>query len=131
MSKYDEAKEIAQKILELEKTRKSAVDDLKGLKEELLVLVTENSIENIFEFNGGIVFLEKSVTYKPADSFTSETEVKSKSNDISDDFIEAYFNPDLKLNKHAKKALREGESDELLAVLVEEPKQSIKVKLSA
>lgn len=48
MSKYDEAKEIAQKILELEKTRKSAVDDLKGLKEELLVLVTENSIENMF-----------------------------------------------------------------------------------
>ena len=32
MSKYDEAKEIAKKLLELEKTRKQSADEQKALK---------------------------------------------------------------------------------------------------
>lgn len=130
MSKYEEAKEIAQKLLELEKTRKQSADDQKALKEELLVLVTENQIDSMFEFNDGIVFVETSTKYKVADGLKEETEVKSKQPDkVSDDFIGTYFNPDLKLSKQAKKAIRE-EDSELLAVLVPEEKTKITIKIA-
>lgn len=130
MSKYDEAKEIAQKLLELEKTRKQSTDDQKALKEELLALVTENQIDSMFEFNDGIVFAETSVEYKVADGLKEETEVKSKQPDkVSDDFIGTYFNSDLKLNRQAKKAIRE-EDSELLAVLVPQEKTKITIKIA-
>ena len=60
----------------------------------------------------------------------AEMELKSKKPDkVSDDFIETYFTPDLKLNKQAKKAIREEDSD-LLAVLVPEEKRKIKIAIS-
>ena len=105
MSKYDEAKEIAKKLLELEKTRKASADDQKALKEELLTILEENQIDSMFEFSDGVVFLDKSTKWSVADGLKEETEVKSKKPDkVSDDFIETYFTPDLKLNKQAKKA---------------------------
>lgn len=130
MSKYDEAKEIAKKLVELEKTRKQSADDQKALKEELLTLIEENSIDSMFEFEDGIVFMEISTSWKVADGLKEETEVKSKKPEkLSNDFIEAYFEPDLKLSKHAKKAIRE-EDSELLAVLVPEEKKKIKITVS-
>lgn len=130
MSKYDEAREIAKKLIELEKIRKQSADEQKGLKEELLTLISENEIESMFEFNDGVVFAEKSKTWKVADGLKEETEVKSKKPEkLSNDFIEAYFKPDLKLNKQAKKAIREEDSD-LLAVLVPEDKLKIKITVS-
>lgn len=130
MSKYEEAKEIAKKLLELEKTRKQSVDDSKALKEELLALIAENQIDSMFEFTDGIVFAETTTKYKVADGLKEETEVKSKQPDkVSDDFIGTYFNPDLKLSKQAKKAIRE-EDSELLAVLVPEEKTKITIKIA-
>lgn len=130
MSKYDEAKEIAKKLLELEKTRKASADDQKALKEELLTILEENQIDSMFEFSDGVVFLDKSTKWSVADGLKEETEVKSKKPDkVSDDFIETYFTPDLKLNKQAKKAIREEDSD-LLAVLVPEEKRKIKIAIS-
>lgn len=130
MSKYDEAKEIAKKLLELEKTRKQSTDDQKALKEELLTILEENQIESLFEFEDGVVFLEKSTKWSIADGLKEETAVKSKQPDkVSDDFIKTYFTPDLKLNKQAKKAIREEDTD-LLAVLVPEEKRKIKIAIS-
>lgn len=131
MSKLEEAKEIAKKLLELEKTRKASVDDQKALKEELLTIFEENpNIVTMFEFPEGIVLKETSTKWSVADGLKEETEVKSKKPDkVSDDFIETYFIPDLKLNKQAKKAIREEDSD-LLAVLVPEEKAKIKIVIS-
>lgn len=56
MGNYEEAKEVVHKILELEKTRKTAQDEAKKLKEQLLVMVTENNIDSIFEFTDGPPF---------------------------------------------------------------------------
>lgn len=130
MSKYDEAKEVAKKLVELEKIRKQSMDEQKALKEELLNLIQENEIDSMFEFNDGVVFAEKSTTWKVADGLKEETQVKSKKPEkLSDDFIETYFKPDLKLSKQAKKAIRE-EDSELLAVLVPEEKLKIKITVS-
>lgn len=131
MSKLEEAKEIAKKLLELEKTRKTSVDDQKALKEELLTIFEENpNIVTMFEFPEGIVLKETSTKWSVADGLKEETEVKSKKPDkVSDDFIGTYFIPDLKLNKQAKKAIREEDSD-LLAVLVPEEKAKIKIVIS-
>lgn len=128
MSKYDEAKEIAQKLVELELQRTEAVEQQKLLKDELLTLITENSIDSMFECQNGLVFLESKTNYKIADGLLDETEIKSKTPEkISDDFIETYFAPDVKLNKQAKKAIKDGDND-LLAVLVPVEKNSIKIK---
>ena len=117
-------------MLELEKTRKASADDQKALKEELLTILEENQIDSMFEFSDGVVFLDKSTKWSVADGLKEETEVKSKKPDkVSDDFIETYFTPDLKLNKQAKKAIREEDSD-LLAVLVPEEKRKIKIAIS-
>ena len=131
MSKLEEAKEIAKKLLELEKTRKTSADDQKALKEELLTIFEENpNIVTMFDFPEGIVLKETSTKWSVADGLKEETEVKSKKPDkVSDDFIETYFIPDLKLNKQAKKAIREEDSD-LLAVLVPEEKAKIKIVIS-
>lgn len=131
MSNYEKAKGLAEKILELEKVRKTAQDDVKVLKDELLEIITTNSINSFFEFPTGLVFLDRTTTYKIADGLKEETKVTSKSPDkISPDFVEEYFTPDVKLNKAAKKAIREESSDLLLSVLVPEEKQKIKVTLS-
>lgn len=130
MSKYDEAREIAKKLVELEKVRKQSADDQKALKEELLTLINDHPIDSMFEFEDGIVFMETSTNWKVADGLQEVTEVKSKKPDkLSDDFIEAYFKSDLKLNKQAKKAIKE-EDSELLAVLVPEEKQKIKITIA-
>lgn len=127
---YEKAKEIAEKLLELEQTRKSAVDDAKLLKEELIALASENSIDTYFELPAGIVFLENSTNWKIADGLKEETAVKSKKPEqLSNDFIELYFKPDLKLSKHAKRAIQE-EDSELLSVLVPEEKTKVKITLA-
>ncbi len=127
---YERAKEIAQKLLELEKTRKQSADEQKTLKDELLVLITENSIDSTFDFPDGMVFLEQSTSWKIADGLKEETKVQSKKPEqISNDFVELYFKPDLKLSKQAKKAIKDEDND-LLAVLVPEEKSKIKIALA-
>lgn len=106
MSKYDEAKKIAEKLVELELTRKTVTQELKAGKDELLDLIHNNEIESMFEFNNGVVFVETSTKYEIADGLKEETEVKSKSPEkLSQDFVDSYFATDLKLNKRAKKRL--------------------------
>lgn len=129
MSKtYDDAKKLAEELVELELQRVEITDKQKLLKEELLGMVMENPIDSMFECQNGLVFLESKTNYKIADGLIEETEVKSKTPEkISDDFIETYFAPDVKLNKQAKKAIKDGDND-LLAVLVPVEKKSIKIK---
>ena len=130
MSKtYDDAKKLAEELVELELKRVEITDKQKLLKEELLGVIIENSIDSMFECRNGLVFLDSKTSYKIADGLIEETEVKSKTPEkISDDFIETYFAPDVKLNKQAKKAIKDGDS-ELLAVLIPIEKLSIKIKV--
>lgn len=127
MSKVEEAREIARKLVELEKTRKETSDQIKALKEEFLSLVIENNIESTYEVQNGMVFLETSTKYVIADGLREELGVKSESPDkISQDFVEEFFVPDIKLSKKAKKAIKEDDTD-LLSVLVPEEKTSVKI----
>ena len=127
MTAYEDAKEIARKLVDTERTRKNAQTELKALKEELLAIYEDNNIDKIFEFTDGIVMLEHSVNYKIADGMKEATEVKSKKpEELSEDFIEEFFVPDIKLSKKAKKAILEDNQD-LLSVLVPEEKDKVKI----
>lgn len=127
MSKYDEAKEIAQKLVDLEIERKEIVKKQKELKANLLDILENNSIDSMFEFQNGICCLESKTTFKISDGFKQETKVTSKSPDkISPDFVETFFVPDLKLSKIAKKEILEDNTD-ILSILVPEEKQNIKI----
>ena len=117
MTAYEDAKEIARKLVDTERTRKNAQTELKALKEELLAIYEDNNIDKIFEFTDGIVMLEHSVNYKIADGMKEATEVKSKKpEELSEDFIEEFF----------KKAILEDNQD-LLSVLVPEEKDKVKI----
>lgn len=127
MTAYEDAKEIARKLVDTERTRKNAQTELKALKEELLAIYEDNNIDKIFEFTDGIVMLEHVVNYKIADGMKEATEVKSKKpEELSEDFIEEFFIPDIKLSKKAKKAILEDNQD-LLSVLVPEEKDKVKI----
>lgn len=124
---YEEAKRIAEKLVELEITRKTACDEMKRLKEELLGMCESGTIETTFEVQNGLVYMDTKTTHKPADGLKEETMIKSKSPEkLSQDFIDFNFVPDLKLSKMAKKAISEGDS-ELLSVLSVETKHLIKI----
>lgn len=128
MGKYEEAKEIAKKLVELEVARKSATEQQKLLKDELMDLIKTNNIDSYFEFNDGIVFVDSTTSYKVADGLKEETEVTSKSPEkLSPDLLENYFTSDIKLNKQAKVAIQEGDTD-LLSLLYEETKEKIAIK---
>lgn len=128
MSKYEEAKVIAEKLVNLEVKRKEIAEEQKLLKEELQTLILEESIDSMFECQNGLVYLDATTTYEIADGLKEEIEAKSKAPEkISDDFIQSYFNPDIKLNKLAKKAIGDGDTG-LLSVLNPVSKSSIKIK---
>lgn len=130
MTTIEEHKKLAEKLIELEKTRKEAQDELKVLKEEYLTNVIENNFASTYETSNGMIFLDSTVSYKIADGLKEETEVKSKSPEkLSQDFVETFFTPDLKLSKKAKKAIKEDDTD-LLAVLVPEEKTKVKIVIA-
>lgn len=127
MATLEEQNKIAEKMLELEKTRKEAQDELKILKEEFIQNIIENEFPSIYEFTTGMVFIDTTTTYKIADGLIEETEVKSKSPEkLSQDFVEEFFAPNLKLSKKARQAIKE-EDTELLSVLVPEEKAKVKI----
>lgn len=130
MATIEEHNKLSEKIIELEKTRKEAQDELKVLKEEYLSNILENDFPSVFESPNGMIFLDSTVSYKIADGLKEETEVKSKSPEkLSQDFVEEFFTPDLKLSKRAKKAIKEDDT-ELLSVLVPEEKTKLKIVLA-
>lgn len=129
MTTYEEARKMAETILELEKTRSEAQEKLKIAKDELLTALQEENMETMFDLQDGLVYLDSSTNYKIPDGLLEEVEAKSKSPDkISQDFIDNMFMPDLKLSKKAKRAIKD-EDSELLSVLVPTEKVTIKVKL--
>lgn len=126
---YDQARELARQLVSLEITRKETQDKQKALKDELLALIEDNTIETTFEFDNGLVYLDETTSFKIADGLQEETEVTSKSPDKLDpEFIKKNFDAGLKLSKQAKKAIREGNVD-ILAVVVPETKQKIKINV--
>lgn len=122
----ENVKDLAEKLVELEVQRKTITDEQKLLKDELLQLMEEND-ERIIECQNGIVALDTTTTWKVSDGLEEATEVKSKDvKQLSPDFLEAYFNPDLKLSKRAKQELKKGNS-ELASCLYEDTKTKVKV----
>ena len=127
---YEEAKEIAQQILDTEIERKEASDKLKELKEKLLEAVTENNIDRTFEFQQGFVTVTTEDKLVIPDGLKEEIIAKVKNpTKLSQDLIDEYFGTKLDLNKKGKMALREGEDPDLANMIVIEQKDKVIVKV--
>lgn len=129
-NKFEEARQIAQRCINLETKRKEANDELKIAKEELLAFLQDNpTVDRMFEFQNGIVFVETKTSYKIPEGLKQETELKSKHpQEISPEFLQENFVPDVKLSKLGKKRIKD-ESSELLSVLINETKEKIKITI--
>ena len=129
----EKAKEIAQKLVNLESDRKSITDEQKDLKDELLELFQneEEHVETHIDVQNGLVYLDKSIKFSLPDGLLSEIQAKVKDpKKLSQDLIEESFKPDLKLTKEAKNELKNSENVDLAKLVVQEEKLSIKIKLS-
>lgn len=124
---YEEAKQKAHELVKAEILRKEHADKVKTLKEELMEILENNSIDTFFEFQDGIVELVEKENFVIPDGMKEEVEVKV--NKIEPDIINAYFKGDIKLNNSGKKALAQSMSPELSSLVDIEIKKSIKVTL--
>ena len=112
-----EARELAQKLCNLEIDRLELVEQQKELKSQIELLI-EQGADTSYDCPQGSVFVQTSQTFQISDGLKSETEVKSKNESKLNPELLSYFNPDLKLSAKAKKALR-NEEDETLASIVD------------
>jgi len=129
-TKQEEARQIAQKIIDIEVDKKNAQDEQKELKEFLMTLIQEENVDTHYDLNQGSVFVDTTIKYEIPDGLKEEIESKVKHPDkLSPELIEQYFKTDLKLNKAAMNALRNSSDIDLATLVVETEKETIKVKL--
>lgn len=124
---YEEAKQKAHELVKEEVLRKEHADKVKILKEELMEIFENNSIDPFFQFQDGVVELIPKEVFVIPDGMKEQLEVKV--NKIEPDIINAYFKGDIKLNNSGKKALAQSMSPELSSLVDIEVKKSIKVTL--
>ena len=124
----NEARELAQKLVNAEIERLEIVESQKELKSQIEILI-EQGADTSYEFSTGTVSLATSQTFRIPDGLKNETEVKSKDASKLNPELLNYFNPDLKLSAKAKKALRNGEDATLSSIvdIVEKEKLVVKV----
>ena len=128
-TKTDEARTIASKLLNLEIDRKSIVDEQKSLKEQLMTLIDEGADSN-YDFPQGLVFLSNTESFSVPDGLLAELDTKVKNPEkLSQELIDKYFNKKLAPTRRALKELRNSENPDLSSIVVQEEKQSIKIKL--
>src|SRR5574344_2409157 len=102
----EQAREIAQKLVNLEIERKSIVDEVSELKEKFFELV-EQGVDSTYDLPNGQVFISNTISYKIPDGLKQEVESRVKNPEkLSPELIKEYFDPDLKLSRKAMKTLR-------------------------
>lgn len=124
---YEKAKQVAQELVREEEIRKEHADKVKALKEELMDIIENNSIESYFEFSNGVVELVEKESFVIPDGLKEEAQVKI--NKVDEDLVQAYFKGDVKLNSAGKKAIMNSLNPELSSLVDVEVKRSIKVTL--
>ena len=123
-----EARELAQKLLNLELDRLELVEQQKELKSQIELLI-EQGADTSYDLNQGSVFVQCTEQFVIPDGLKSETEIKSKVASKLNPELLGYFNPDLKLSAKAKKALRNGEDSTLASIIDVVEKEKLVVKV--
>ena len=128
----EQAREIAQKIVEAQAEQKKFKDEVSILKDELLELINSNpAVETHYNLDLGKVFLSVEEKYSIPSGLNEEVKPQVKDpTRLSQNLVESYLKNKLDLNKAGKKAIRNGEDLELSKMIVVEPKQKIKVELA-
>lgn len=125
------ARELAQKLVDLEINRKDIVGQQKDLKAELEQLWEENSeLDTFFEVNQGMVYQDSTTKFSVPDGMKEEIFPQVKNPEkLNQDIIEEFIQASPSLNKKGIKAMREGNVD-LANLIVQTEKQSIKIKIN-
>lgn len=128
-TKTEEARVVAQKLVNLELDRLAITEEQKQLKDELEILI-ENGADTTYDLPQGTVFVQESIKYEVSDGLKQEIEAKVKDNTkVSQELITKYFNQDLKPTRRALKEIRNSENPDLSQLVVQKPKSSIKIKV--
>ena len=125
----EQAREVAQKLVDLEITRKETVDEMAELKEKFEELVEEGADSSI-DVNNGQVFISNTIAYSVPDGLKEEVVSKVKdASKLNPELIEQYFNTDLKLSRKAMKTLRNSSDPDLAQLVVQEEKSKVAIKI--
>lgn len=127
----EQAREIAQKLVDLEISRKEKADELKEIKEEFMALLEEHpEADTYYDFNQGVVSLAQTTSFKIPDGLQQAVEPHSlKPDQLDPEIIKTFMDSSLKLNKQGIKAMKEGDVD-LSNLIVVEEKTKVVVKVS-
>ena len=119
---------VAQKLVDLEISRKDIMSEMAELKENFEQLVEDGGDSSV-DVNGGIVYISETISYKIPEGLLEETEVKTKdASKLNPELLKQYFDPALKLSKSAVKALKNSSDVDLAKLVVQEEKSSVKIK---
>ena len=125
----EQLREVAQKLVDLEISRKDIMSEMAELKENFEQLV-EDGADSSIDVNGGLVYVAETIQYKIPEGLLEETEVKSKNESkLNPELLKQYFDPALKLSKSAVKALKNSSDVDLAKLVVQEEKSSVKIKI--
>ena len=125
----EQLREVAQKLVDLEISRKDIMSEMAELKENFEQLV-EDGADSSIDVNGGLVYISETISYKIPEGLLEETEVKTKdASKLTPELLKQYFDPALKLSKSAVKALKNSTDVDLAKLVVQEEKSSVKIKI--
>lgn len=125
----EQLREVAQKLVDLEISRKDIMSEMAELKENFEQLV-EDGADSSIDVNGGLVYISETISYKIPEGLLEETEVKTKdASKLNPELLKQYFDPALKLSKSAVKALKNSTDVDLAKLVVQEEKSSVKIKI--
>lgn len=124
-----EARELAQKLVDLEINRKDIMTEMSELKENFEQLV-EDGADSSIDVNGGLVYIAETISYSVSDGLLEEIELKVRDiTKISQELISTYFNKYLKLTKRGLKEIKNSENLDLSKLIVQKEKSSVKIKI--
>lgn len=125
----EQLREVAQKLVDLEISRKDIMSEMAELKENFEQLV-EDGADSSIDVNGGLVYISETISYKIPEGLLEETEVKTKdASKLNPELLKQYFDPALKLSKSAVKALKNSTDVDLAKLVIQEEKSSVKIKI--
>ena len=125
----EQAREVAQKLVDLEITRKDVISEMTELKEKFEELVEEGA-DSSYDLPQGQVFISNTIAYSVPDGLKEEVVSKVKdASKLNPELIEQYFNTDLKLSRKATKALRNSSDPDLAQLVVQEEKSKVSIKI--
>ena len=130
VDKQTHAREVAQRLINLELDRKTIVDEMSELKSELEFMIENDNVDSSYDFNQGQVFLNNTISYKIPDGLQSEVESKVRdASKLNPELISQYFNGKLTISRKGLKTLRNSADPDLSKLVVQEEKSKVTIKI--